>query len=696
MSKYIQYRPDVDGLRAVAVISVFLFHLGFSPFSGGFIGVDIFFVISGFLITKIIYDEVRNTNEFDFSSFYIRRVRRLFPSMIAVLFITSLFSIYWFSPTQLTSFGASLVHAITSTSNIYFWIDSDYFDLASEIKPLLHTWSLSVEEQFYLIWPLLLSLTLIFRKKMYIISLFILLFILSFSANLYMSDTGNLDLSLLPDKLKNILLNSGSTLYYLTPFRIFEFVIGGALVFINYQKIEKYNQHIFDIVFLAGLILILYSIFFFNTKIVFPSYNALIPCLGAAFIILSGSYSRLNILLTNKLMVHVGLVSYTLYLVHWPTIVFYKYINYDMLTLIDYLLIVLIAILITLVIYKFIETPLRRSKNNTEKGNNSFLLLTSVFIMIVLTISSNIWATNGWIWRYDKRVQELAKKFKNQEIINKKYAGGSNCVYKYSIDLGPTCQTNQNLSKHVWIIGDSHGRHLTKGLEKYFKNINFKFIKNNCRFNTFDYCYDIDNSLELIHFKYKQNIIDTIARDNAPIIIAQTWIQREQKYIKLSTIENKTMSEVGSAKIEIEFDNINTYSNFVSENLETIKMYYQNIFPGRRIIVVGDVPRPGTPEGTSPIDCLFFKSQDLRDKCSSRSVGSDDLRYQFNTSLSLTFDRTNAEDIIFINPFDAFCKDGKCTNYTKDGYPVYIDNSHLSVFGSEMLVKELYSKLDMH
>ncbi|EFU70275.1 acyltransferase [Aliarcobacter butzleri JV22] len=155
MSK-IKYRADIDGLRAIAILSVLIFHLDAKYLSGGFVGVDIFFVISGFLITSIIKKEIEETSSFNFKNFYIRRIRRLFPALFVTLAITTIIVAFIFSPTHLSSYGGSLVTSLLSVSNFFFWVESDYFDVSSKVKPLLHTWTLSIEEQFYLIWPITL------------------------------------------------------------------------------------------------------------------------------------------------------------------------------------------------------------------------------------------------------------------------------------------------------------------------------------------------------------------------------------------------------------------------------------------------------------------------------------------------------------------------------------------------------------
>ena len=235
-----KYRSDIDGLRAIAVLAVLFFHLEIPYFGGGFVGVDIFFVISGFLITRLIKGEIDNTGSFDFKRFYVRRIRRLFPALFVTLLSTAIVSAFVFSPSHLERFGGALSSALLSVSNFYFWLESDYFDLSAILKPLLHTWSLSIEEQFYLIWPVSLFFLIKLKKKW--VAPFVLLFatLVSLYLNFVFAD-GNVQLinqyvPFLEDKINH----GRSTIFFLMPFRIFEFAIGGLLVWMIQYPLKSY------------------------------------------------------------------------------------------------------------------------------------------------------------------------------------------------------------------------------------------------------------------------------------------------------------------------------------------------------------------------------------------------------------------------------------------------------------------------
>jgi len=421
-SKVSKYRPEIDGLRALAVLSVLFFHFEFKLFSGGFVGVDIFFVISGYLITKIIYDEIIKTNKFDFGNFYIRRIKRLFPSLFFILVVIFIIGFYLFPPQHLERLGGSIFHALLSISNFYFWTESGYFDTLSEFKPVLHTWSLSVEEQFYFIWPMLILFFIKKNIKLYLLLVFI--------------GVGSLFLNL-------VYQESNSSIYFLTPFRMFEFVVG-ALVFLC-DKIELKNKYLLEGVSFLGFLMILYAIFFFNKETIFPSYNALIPTVGTALILFVANRGIfLYKILSQKFVIFIGILSYSLYLVHWPVYVFYKYIKSDELVLIDKLSLMFISFIFAFFLHIFIEKPFRYGTYKRLFATNKFFISSCFAFVIFLSITLHSWMTNGWAWRYPENlIKQLS--FKSDEFH--KY------VWEKHNELER--QFNNNGKKKILVIGDS-------------------------------------------------------------------------------------------------------------------------------------------------------------------------------------------------------------------------------------------------
>ncbi len=292
-------RKDITFLRAFSVILVVLFHLRFTPFQHGYLGVDCFFVISGFVITKSI-DASLGKKTFSLSSFYIRRARRLLPSLFTVLFLSSISVFFLFAPTERNRYGWSLISSLLSMSNFYFYKTINYFT-SSQPTPLLHTWSLSVEEQFYICLSLLIVLLVKFkRKSSYSSSMF-----------LFLVPIGLLGYSYWESK------NNNNFSFYLLPCRAWELALGviSARVVIKYANLQRYKVR--EFVAIVGLALIVVSLIIQNSEGYFPNLGSLLICLGTSLLLLFQANNRIfNYLTQNKSVQYLGLRSYTIYLVH--------------------------------------------------------------------------------------------------------------------------------------------------------------------------------------------------------------------------------------------------------------------------------------------------------------------------------------------------------------------------------------------
>jgi len=298
------YRPDIDGLRAVAVLLVLLDHIQVKRFAGGFIGVDVFFVISGYLIGAHILNDL-DAGTFSLARFYERRFRRIVPALLAVLLATTFLAYRYFFPGELVAFGQTEVGALFSFSNIVFWQQAGYFDLPSLLKPLLHTWSLGVEEQFYIVFPLLLLLLSRLLRK-HLAAVLSILTALGFVAACFYT------------------AHARTAAFFLAPLRAWEFLLGTLLVLGILPALSRPWQR--ELAAAAGLLLILVPALLYTENILFPGLGALPPCLGAALLIASGQAgpSAVSRLLASPPLRAVGLISYSLYLWHWPLQVFQK------------------------------------------------------------------------------------------------------------------------------------------------------------------------------------------------------------------------------------------------------------------------------------------------------------------------------------------------------------------------------------
>ena len=357
------YRKEIDGLRALAVIPVILFHGGFSWLSGGYVGVDIFFVISGYLITSIILKE-KEANTFTIIGFYERRARRILPALFFIIFLCLPFAWFLLLPNELKEFGESIISITFFSSNILFWQSSGYFAADAELIPLLHTWSLAVEEQFYVIFPLLM---IIFWKfgKAWLVGIVSLIALLS----LGLTEWGWRQF---PDAN-----------FYLIPTRAWELMIGVLLAFYLYYKTQT-SGIICHIGSLLGLGLIIYSIIAFDESIPFPSLYAVLPTVGAALIILFTIPNTLVYhILSTRIMVGIGLISYSAYLWHYPLFVFARIYSLDELSITIVCLLSISSLLLAYFSWRFIERPFRNKQRFTRKQIFTSSIIASVLLILV-------------------------------------------------------------------------------------------------------------------------------------------------------------------------------------------------------------------------------------------------------------------------------------------------------------------------
>ncbi|EFM1584823.1 acyltransferase, partial [Escherichia coli] len=400
------YQPDVDGLRTVAVLLVLLFHVGFSSISGGFVGVDIFFVISGYLITGILVSGMEK-GTYKYTTFISSRISRLYPTLLTILIICLIFGFLIFTPNDYKELGISSLYSALSISNFHFMLGAGYFDTSSEVNPLLHTWSLSVEQQFYLIWPLIIFAAMKSGRKL-AVSLIVIAGVMSLFASQMMTK-----------------INPTQN-YFMMPYRIFEFAAGGILFFIPNDKAR--NKLISTILFLIGVALIFYSAFNFDKSTPFPGLNAMIPVIGSCLCILFSKHTPAGYLLRNKLFVSIGIVSYSVYLIHWPLLVFYKYYIFRPINTLEKASIVSVSIFLAYVSYYFIENKFRRI--NLSSINKMAVSFSIVFIS-VLSVSHIIYKNNGYSFRvneYFKQKMNNSGEFHLQQYGGNGYYAGAHII----------------------------------------------------------------------------------------------------------------------------------------------------------------------------------------------------------------------------------------------------------------------------
>lgn len=618
-----KYRSDVDGLRAIAVLCVVGYHALPSVFKGGFIGVDVFFVISGYLISLIIIENIKN-DSFRVLDFYSRRIRRIFPALLLVLIFC--FSLGWvtLSNSDYMLLGKHIAAGATFVSNIILWSESGYFDMAADTKPLLHLWSLGIEEQFYILWPVILNF--VWRHRMSVVKVTLFLLVLSFALNIWMMGQDS----------------SGD--FYSPQTRAWELLVGAMLA--NSESRDKLKIH-FDWLgnsntrSVLGFAAIVFSIASISKASAFPGWWALLPTLGTALVISSGNSAWLNrTILSNKLLVWFGLISFPLYLWHWPLLVFPKMIIEEPLPLAVKGGAVITAIFLAWVTYFFVEKPLRNNIRSKSKVITLILLMT-----IVGLIGYDCYRRGGLKFRND---------------WNKLYISNSECKMKYP--LGTYCNVaDLKSAPDAVLMGDSHANHFYLGLRDHFNKLNINLLNQGVggcapligvdRGSTPNFgnlkCYESNKPI----FDYILN-----SKNLKTVVLAfhhNEHFRNDVEFIDL-------------------FDEIHGVDNFVNVKnalLRTIKLLELN---GKSVIIIYDMP-------------------DLKREIKGCFSGSSDFKVE-----DCRFDES-----IFVNDFEKYdfliSEIKKNSNakiyYTQqfmkgnfpislDGIPMYRDTTHLSIEGS--------------
>ncbi|HHF4263364.1 TPA: acyltransferase family protein [Haemophilus influenzae] len=412
----IKYRPEIDGLRAIAVISVIIYHLNENWLSGGFLGVDIFFVISGFLITGIIITEIQQ-NSFSLKQFYTRRIKRIYPAFITVMALVSFIASVIFIYNDFNKLRKTIELAIAFLSNFYLGLTQGYFDLSANENPVLHIWSLAVEEQYYLIFPLILILA--YKKFREIKVLFIITLILFFIL---------LATSFIPANFYKEVLHQPN-IYYLSNLRFPELLVGSLLaIYHNLSASKQASKQASNVIAILSTLLLFSCLFLMNNDIAYiPGITLILPCIFTALIIHTTSQNNIvKLCLSNKAIVFIGKISYSLYLYHWIFIAFAYYITGEkQINNQSIAIVIILTIIFSVLSYYLIEQPIRKSKLNFKQ---SFLYI--YFIPSLLLLGFNL---------YKRQTIRAEKEHIEQSI--------------------PVSNENHYPAK-VIILGDSHSSHL--------------------------------------------------------------------------------------------------------------------------------------------------------------------------------------------------------------------------------------------
>lgn len=453
----IGYRKEIDGLRALAVVPVILFHAGFQLFSGGYVGVDIFFVISGFLITSILLQE-HQQQDFSLAAFYERRARRILPALVLVLACCLPFAYLLLSPIDLRLFAKSLLGANVFLANVVSYQQTDYFDAASEIKPLLHLWSLSIEEQYYLVLPLLLA----FLVKRGSVSVFVTLLALGVASLIYS---------------EHVLYINERASFFFTTSRAWELLLGSlSAALVHYKLVLLQATHSArwrqarQVLSALGLGMVLSAIFFYDKDTPFPGYMALVPSFGTALILLFASENTwVQRALSCKPLVGVGLISYSAYLWHQPVLAFARYRSLDALSHTTLLGLVSLVMVLAYLSWRWVERPFR-DKQRLSRRQIFIFSISTTLVLSVLAVYA--YKSHGLPSRFDGRYAEAfyPPQFKEDGFCNFKPLYGSK--------LFNGCEFGDAQGKQtVFLVGDSHASSLLGGLHASFGQLGIKGIR---------------------------------------------------------------------------------------------------------------------------------------------------------------------------------------------------------------------------
>ena len=659
----LKYRPEIDGLRAIAVGAVIFYHaqislFGKSIFSGGYIGVDIFFVISGYLISTIIFQEIRTTDAFSFNYFYERRIRRIIPVLLMVILISTILGWIFLTPSELLDFSKSAISSIFFGSNFYFHYSGlEYGAVDGLYQPLLHTWSLSVEEQYYILFPIILFLGFKFLKGNFI-KLLILFFFLSLITSQFAAQT------------------YPSSNFYFIYSRVWELMSGTLLAYFETKNgIRSNNKILSNIASIIGILLITHSIFFFNDKVLHPSFLTIFPIVGTCLIIwFSNNEGLITKILSSKIFVGVGLISYSLYLWHYPIFAFARINNIFHGELLIKVILGIFILSVSTLSYFIIEKPFRNKNISFKKI--SIILISK--IIIILAISIYVIQKNG----VESRIKSV---YLNQYDID------------FSKKLLNTNKEKNTEKLKIVFFGDSTIASLVNyTAENYSKEFEiYDFTSNGCLF--------IRNfTLERLELKniYKKDKgcdelankerIDKIKKlKNFYVVYGGMMpVALTGKYFSNSEINNN-LSEKSKLFLDKKLDarrRFVTQTNIDIEKdiIETIN-FLSNL--SNKLYLIYPFPELG-------FDPNFVRGLRKIEKTKNLTI-SKELYLNRIKQTEKIYKRTKIDKIKSIYPENIFCKfENRCISTNKD-IVLYGDDSHLSNFGVTLVFNKIIEDLNL-
>jgi peptidoglycan/LPS O-acetylase OafA/YrhL len=648
------YRPEIDGLRAIAVLIVIFNHLGWSLFSGGYVGVDVFFVISGYLITSIISEEIKKGN-FSLKNFYKRRVIRLAPAYFIVLAVTSVAALVFMLPAEIINYAQSVVYSTFFLANFFMWKEvGGYFATQSEYVPLLHLWSLAVEEQFYLFWPIALFLMyrLIRTRLLFLMIMGLII------AGVFISEYG--------------VRQYPAAAYYLLPTRFFELMIGAAIAVIPKPSISSKTFR--DLLVLIGLGLIGYTALTFTSERPFPGYWAIVPCVGAALVIVFSKENQgyVSQFLSSKTLVYIGLISYPAYLWHWPIIAFLNLNQIDI-NLVVGCLVLLATLLLSTLTHKYVERWFRKkmvNKKLTKVSLYGFISPAFCAVAFALLITN----TSGLPSRFSDELNLKSTALLSYTHHARGRCNEGNVTNPLSADNCVLGQKDRPVD--FLVIGDSHANHFTGMLDVMAKDAGVRgyditqsqtvFLPGLERF------YELDGkTVEHKNFKIRNIKLQEIIEKNQfqAVIIAGAFFNYYNggvfKSTQLQTINNVTVD-----------DSLASPALFERGLRDAITVIIKS---GSKPILIKDTPSLKGVVADCTLKNLRFE---LKYNCNfDVALYNSDVK-KFDDLLSKLI--IEFPELVVISPDKVACDRQLCFSEI-NGLPLYRDAGHLNQMGSELL-----------
>ena len=657
----ITYRAEVDGLRALAVAPVILFHAGFGGFSGGFVGVDVFFVISGYLITSIIAGELAE-DRFSLVSFYERRARRILPALVLVILTTLPFAWLWLMPGDMKDFMQSVVAAATFSSNILFWYESGYFDTAAELKPLLHTWSLAVEEQYYILFPLLLMFTwpLGIRRVLIILAGG---FVGSFALAIWASH------------------ESPSFAFYWLPTRAWELLIGVlAALYLGQRTFARGPHWLAESGAVIGVLMILYAVFVFDDKTLWPGTAALLPTVGTLLVILFARPGTLvHQVLASRVPVGIGLISYSAYLWHVPIFALVRHRSLTEPGLTTMAALSILSLALAYLSWRFVEVPFR-SKRAIPRPAIFVFAGTACAALMAVGLAGHV--TGGWESRLAPGIAELAS---IRSLHTEQRDDGGCNRQKQEVELGG-CVWGADVKPEFALIGDSHASAVVSALTDLFERRGISFVqytKNGCPLAS-NFVTSDNRRCQLYYYRV---LADLEARNIGNVIAVSRWshyINADEPYEngRGGTEARETLSY---SVIGLSFDtDANERGNAILGAYKKAITELADI--GIRTIVVGPIPEHAWDVPTQLAKQRWLDSA----RRELAPLPTDVYRQRHAPVAKLMAELARQPLVGFVDPFPMFCDQAiaGCASVRGDQI-LYYDDDHLSYAGAQILVTEM-------